>query len=443
MNQVRSMTLLAACVCLCVGAFVAVAWARQIDTSFPPVFSQLTLGEAKQKAMEQDRILVVKGTAGWCGPCRTMDKTTWRDAKVEAWFKEKGIAIQLNVDRSAKEAQALRIQAIPAMVAFKGDKEIGRIVGLQTAEQLLAWLGRIEGGEKGDSGLLDRLRKVRADPKTMSMQDRMKLAEELAEAGEVDQAADEYVWLWGNMESFQRSMSGVRVSFMAGDMQRLAEDHPAAMAKFRALRDSAWGEFENKGIAAEFRERAIGDWAHLNRVVGESDRTLAWYDDAAGKPENAEFVREISNQLERLFEEAGRWADLGRSLKTPAEEIESSHRIIDFERARAKSEDRRPMAATIRQVNERKFRDDMGRAHAAYLAAGREDDASAVAEGAINKDDTPAMRVTLVRWAIKAKQVRESQRAWLDEAAAAGDDWPGVRSALDKAFKEQGDSEAP
>jgi thioredoxin 2 len=433
------MTLLAVCVWLCVGVFVVAASARQIDTSFPPVFSQLTLGEAKQKAMEQDRILVVKGTAGWCGPCRTMDKTTWRDAKVEAWFKEKGIAIQLNVDRSAKEAQDLRIQAIPAMVAFKGDKEIGRIIGLQTAEQLLAWLGRIEGGEKGDAGLLDRLRKVRADPKAMSMLDRTEFAKELERAGEIDQAIEEYAWLWEHMLEYDPAMLGVRASFMLSDMQQLAAKNESAKKRWVALRDKAWEGFSREAAPKQQRLESLGDWGDLNGMLGESDKNLAWFDRFGMDPEWEAGARGMAQRLRLVLIQKQRWSDIGRLFETPERELHIASLMLDEPpRGRSADDD-----AKSKQRDLRDFREEVGQSHAAYLAAGREKDAAALVEGAIKRDDTPAMRVELVRWAIKAKQVRESQRVWLDDAGARGEDVVELRAVLEEALKEKGSSKTP
>ncbi len=74
----------------------AIAPARAAE--LPPVFQQLSFARAKERAEAESRLLVVKATAKWCGPCRLMDRTTWRDGNVVASVRENAIAIQLDVE---------------------------------------------------------------------------------------------------------------------------------------------------------------------------------------------------------------------------------------------------------------------------------------------------------------------------------------------------------
>ncbi len=106
----------------------------------PPIFDQRPYAEAKAAAEADGKLLIVKGTATWCGPCQQMDKTTWRDEQVVAWLKEHAIVVAVDVDAEQATAQELAIQAMPTMIAFKDGKEIGRIVGMLGPTQFLPWL---------------------------------------------------------------------------------------------------------------------------------------------------------------------------------------------------------------------------------------------------------------------------------------------------------------
>jgi thiol:disulfide interchange protein len=64
----------------------------------PPVFKQASFKDALAETVGTDKILIVKGTAEWCGPCKQMDRTTWRDQKVVQWVKDNGLAIQVDVE---------------------------------------------------------------------------------------------------------------------------------------------------------------------------------------------------------------------------------------------------------------------------------------------------------------------------------------------------------
>ena len=108
----------------------------------PQVFTELSLAEAKAKAVEQDKFLLVDATADWCQPCQVMERTTWVDPEVISWIKLNAIAIQVDVDRQRAEAKELNIQAMPTIIVYKDGSELDRVVGYHDAVELLAWLNR-------------------------------------------------------------------------------------------------------------------------------------------------------------------------------------------------------------------------------------------------------------------------------------------------------------
>lgn len=117
-------------------------------TTPPPVFAHKSLAEARAEVAGTPKVLIVKATASWCGPCREMNKTTWRDPRVETWVAANGLAIELDTDDHAAEAKALHVTALPTMIAFRGGEEFDRIVGFRDADQLLAWMEAVKSGER-------------------------------------------------------------------------------------------------------------------------------------------------------------------------------------------------------------------------------------------------------------------------------------------------------
>lgn len=385
----------------------------------PPVFSHLSLTEAKEKNKTDGRILVVKATAVWCGPCKKMDKTTWREADVEAWFKAKGTAISLDVDAQTEDAQALRIQAMPTMVAFKAGQEVDRLVGYKSGAELLTWLGAVERGETASSRLTAKLAKPREGAGALSMQDRMELARELMQADRNAEAADEYVWLFENMTRIQPSMSGVRVSYLTSDMQRLASGDETAKTKFTALRDKAHERMTGKGKRIE----DLQDWIVLNEVIGDEQATLAWWDRAKDKPGAAKALERVEHHIVPLLEAHERWADMGRLLERPLEKLADDARTMKMMAdttgmggmgdPQADAEMRKQML----EYAHGHFRESAGRMYASLIAAGRDAEAAELAEQAMKTDpaDPELMGQELVRTAIRANVARESMKELIKE----------------------------
>ncbi len=376
-------------------AILAMASAAGADDP-PPIFAKLTFAEAVEKTRLTDKILVVKATAAWCGPCKMMDRTTWRDDKVVKWFDANGVAIQFDVDKERELAQKLKIQAMPTMVAFVKGEEFDRIVGYKKADDLLAWAEGVKRGEKSTAAALKKLERAKAGEGRMGMQERLQLAQDLARAGEHEKATGEFVWLWHNMAEEDPAMAGVRGSFMAMSMQQLAAEFEPAKEKFAAIRDAT----EARLKAGEKTWNDLDDWIVLNEVVGQEEKTLEWFDRIKGDP-GGTFDR-YWYRLEPLLERHNRWADRGKLIRDPMAKLKQMHAQMKMvERMMPKD-----AQAGDPDLPARMFRDEAGRLHASLLAAEREEDARKVADEAVALDDTGAMRAAFVEWALKAEQPR-------------------------------------
>ncbi|MCZ6834514.1 MAG: thioredoxin family protein [Planctomycetota bacterium] len=123
------------------------------ESTPPQLFSKLKFEEARQASLDQDKFLLVDGTAVWCGPCKMMDTTTWVDPQIISWIDERVIAIQLDVDEDPDDAQMLEINAMPTIIVFKDGEELNRFIGYRDADELLAWLDGLLETPSGNDGL--------------------------------------------------------------------------------------------------------------------------------------------------------------------------------------------------------------------------------------------------------------------------------------------------
>jgi thioredoxin 2 len=81
--------------------------------------------------------------APWCGPCRMVAPV------IDQLAAEMGGRVRfakLNVDENQKTAGRFNISSIPALVVFKGGREVDRIIGLQPKGEIARRLQNIVGG---------------------------------------------------------------------------------------------------------------------------------------------------------------------------------------------------------------------------------------------------------------------------------------------------------
>lgn len=78
--------------------FCGVSAQEQTQTETGISFLEGTYAEALKAAKDAGRILFIDCYTQWCGPCKQMAKTTFKDAEVAEFFNESFINLKLDME---------------------------------------------------------------------------------------------------------------------------------------------------------------------------------------------------------------------------------------------------------------------------------------------------------------------------------------------------------
>jgi len=98
-----------------------------------PELLRLTDLDFKKEVIESNIPVLVDFWASWCPPCKMMEPLISKLAKE---YDGKVKFTKVNVDQHRQLASNHHISGVPTIIIFKTGKEIQRLVGAQSKEQL-------------------------------------------------------------------------------------------------------------------------------------------------------------------------------------------------------------------------------------------------------------------------------------------------------------------
>jgi thiol:disulfide interchange protein len=105
-------------------------------------FKHISLEDAKKQAEKTGKLIFIDAYTSWCGPCKRMAATTFKDEKVAKYFNENFISLKIDVeqDTDGPEIEKMyKIQAYPTLLFINGKgKLVKNIIGFQEADKLMS-----------------------------------------------------------------------------------------------------------------------------------------------------------------------------------------------------------------------------------------------------------------------------------------------------------------
>ncbi len=282
------------------------------------VFSTLTFDQALARAEKEKKLVFVDFFTTWCGPCKMLDKTTWRDPKVIQWLSKHTVPLKIDAEKEVELAKRYRVEAYPTMAFIKPDGTLlDTIVGFCPPEKFLSVATAYLSGKDSLTLARENLKGHEEDP-----QRRMRYARVLAEKGQFEKALEEYLWCYDNGLK-DPAFYGVRNSFLLGDIARLGEQHPPARAALLQRRD----EREKKVISGTDGKRDLDDVIAINEAIRDEEGTLRLFNGLSGGDEKARTkrLRMVDNVLELLVK-ARRYSEILELVPDPVAKMDTAAR---------------------------------------------------------------------------------------------------------------------
>lgn len=124
-------------------ALVMMSYASSKGGKIGISFSKVSFEKAKKEATRSGKLIFIDAYTDWCGPCKRMAATSFKDQEVGELFNDNFVNLKVEMEKSTdgKELSRLyRVRAYPTLLIVDGQGNlVKQLVGFQTKERLIAF----------------------------------------------------------------------------------------------------------------------------------------------------------------------------------------------------------------------------------------------------------------------------------------------------------------
>lgn len=135
-----------------IGVLVIAAVALVVMSSFSDSkvgsgieFTDISLKKAKLKANKAEKYIFIDAYTDWCGPCKRMAATTFKDAEVAEFFNSEFINLKIEMEKNPDGRDIARqygVNAYPTLLIIDSDGNlVKKTIGFKSKHELMAFAG--------------------------------------------------------------------------------------------------------------------------------------------------------------------------------------------------------------------------------------------------------------------------------------------------------------
>lgn len=127
-------------------------------------FVDMSYKDALAKARKENKYVFIDFYATWCGPCKRMDRTTFRDPNVIEKMRTEAVSLKIDGEDQVTLAEKFDVKVYPTLLWLNGDGSIAfRSDGAMNAEEMLESFKMLKEGRDPLSEKLAALNKTPND----------------------------------------------------------------------------------------------------------------------------------------------------------------------------------------------------------------------------------------------------------------------------------------
>jgi thiol:disulfide interchange protein len=97
---------------------------------------------ALKKAREENKLIFVDAYAAWCGPCKQLKATTFKDVKAAGFYNKSFVNLTIDTEKGQGEDLAAKwgLESYPTLYIFSpAGKMLAKYEGFMTGPELIAF----------------------------------------------------------------------------------------------------------------------------------------------------------------------------------------------------------------------------------------------------------------------------------------------------------------